>query len=486
MPLNALEIETRAFQQIDYQPTQSAGFKTLLRRMHNRARNVLFSDAPFLFETSVSLVTQPDVVSAAATTGDRVSVESGDQWVMTRDMSGSTVNFNIWKFDGTWDGRWVELTDSTGATYRRQIREVWVATKNGGSVNRFSLYTPWQNNTDVNLNYRIYTPEYYLPATVSEIKTARLYNDANWILDVKTKFEMERSGLRDYKGRAVAKPEIIYKSDPFELTSPTRAPTVAAALAGTWALPENAGQFDFCYTYVWGNIDPDRLSEADRQIFVPKWESGPSPVSAKITATNGGFPINITSTHIDAELGFNTGDRLGHSGLRKRIYARRYTSDVSGGITNFISSEQRFYEIAELAGDNQVFTWDGDQINRLKPLRASHYYQSVAFYPMPDARYEVDLRVNNSPVELINDTDSTYINEDVVECLVQKLLQLLYEWDKQAQLGILAERRYMKALEVLTKRYAGINYDLISKRPARVLRKGSMPRSRNVTWTGIT
>lgn len=480
----ALEIETRAYQQIDYQPTQSANFKALLRRMHNRARHVLFSEAPFLFEQEVRFSTQPDVIPTSTVTGDKVSVNSSDAWVLERNMGGSTTGFTDWPTDNSWDGRWIEVQAPSGVWYRHQIRQVWE--QKTPDYDRLTLVKPWPNRTDSNMSYRIYTPYYSLPSNISEIKMARLYNTANYPLDVKTKAEMERAGLIDFQARTSGLPQIIYKDQPFEMIAPVRAPTVADKGSSTWVGPENAGQFDFCYTYTWGIKDPHEFTEGN--LPTPLWESAPSPVSAKISTTNGGFPITVKLPDIEQELGFGTAGttRLDHSGIEKRLYARRYTSAVDGSITTFIESEQRFYEVAQILGKTEEYDFRGALLNKLKPLRYSNFYQSVGLYPMPDARYEVDIRATCTPIDLINDTDSTNINEDVVECLVQKILQFLYEWDGKPELGLVAERRYKTELEKLTKRYAGISYDLRSKRLARVNQRGSVGRSRNVTWTGIT
>lgn len=487
--MNAIEIETRAYQQIDYQPTQSTAFKALLRRMHNRARHTVYSDAPFLFEQVFKIVTQPDVVADSSKATDKLRVNSSDYYTMERVWNDSD-NLAAWKFDNTWDGRWVEIKDPDDVWRRHQTREWWTAKSGVTNTDRFTLVNPWPNRTDTLLSYRVYTPEYHLPPSASEIKTARLYNVANGILDVRTKYEMERMGLMDYQGRTASKPSVLYKGEPFEIPAPTRAPSVASKGSGAWAVPENAGQFDACYTYVWGIIDPHDYTAGN--IIVPRWESGPSPASDKFTTTNGGFPVTITVPDIAKELGFHDTSGLAsidRSGFRKRIYIRRYTSAVDGAtptLIDFIESHERFFEVTELTSGDMTFDFGGELLNKLKPLRQSHSYQSVGLYPIPDARYEVDIRATMEPTELIKDTDSTGINADVADCLVQKVLQHLYEWDGKPELGVLAERRYIKELEKLTKRYAGIAYDLQSKRLARVMRKGSTPRNRNVTWTGVT
>lgn len=479
------EIETRVKQQMDFQPSTANNFNILLRRMVNRARQILFSEASFLFEGSYLLVTQPDVRPADSVTGDRVSVHSTDPWVMSR-LSNVTTGFQTWNQNREWDGRMVEITDPNGQTHRRMARTFWTETDGGDLYTRFSIDMPWPNTTDTNMKYRIYTPSYYVGPGVSEIRTARLYDSANWRIEARTRTEMERAGLIDYQGRTAGKPELLYRTDPYELQAPMRTPTVSLN-SPTWSGPEGAGQFDFVYTYVMGKIDSDVRNYALPNMRKPKWESAPSPVSAKITATNTGDSIKIDMPDIDSMLGFGTGTpRAFHSGVRKRIYARRYSQDISGGIGSEMESDQRFYFVDEVDGQTTSFIWGGTRIDRQTPLLFSSRYQSVAFFPLPDQRYEIDMRVLYTPIDLVNDTDSVSLNDDCCEALVQKVLELMQEWDGKPDMALKSRQLYYTELGRLTKRYGLIDYESVSRNPARIATRGGFQRSRNVKWTGIT
>jgi hypothetical protein len=202
----------------------------------------------------------------------------------------------------------------------------------------------------------------------------------------------------------------------------------------------------------------------------PKWESAPSPTSSTILTTNTGNAIEVTLPNVDFELGFRAGlVSENRSGLRKRIYVRRYTSTVGGGITNVIESPEVFMLLDEVPGNQESYTWRGaKQPDYLRRFRRVHSYQSISFYPMPDQRYEIDCRVQYRPEALVNGQDAARLNDDALDALVQKTLAFFYTYDGKPELGQLAEAAYQDRLRTITKRYGIIGYAELKKRPARV------------------
>jgi len=473
--MSLAEIRTRVLEQVDWAPTQSAEFLTLLDRMINRAYNAIFTDAPFLLEQDVRIVTQPDARPASGVVGDTMTVNATDRRVLERVRTTAPPTFTgtVWATNKTWDGRWVEVTDPNGQVHRRRTREWWTDTVGGGLApityyDRVSLEEPWPNNTDANMAYRVYTPEYTLPAPAIEIKSARFYGDSNHRLEVANQYDMERYQLADFQGRIIGMPELVYRGRPFQIMAPTRPADVALPDVPTWTGPENPGNFDFLYTYVWGNKDPDLLTPLG--LDEVKWESAPSPISATIATTVGGSAINVLMPNVDFELGFRASlVSENRSGFRKRIYVRRYTSVTAGALTTRIESPEVFMLLAEVPGNQETFTWTGSvQPDYLRRFSRIHNYQSIIFYPMPDARYEIDCRVQYRPEALVNDQDAARLNDDALDALVQKTLSLFYTYDGKPELGQMAEGAYQDRLRILTKRYGIIAYAQPKKLPARV------------------
>lgn len=470
--MSLVEIRARALEQVDWAPTQSAEFLALFDRMINRAYNALFTDAPFLLERDVRIVTQPDARSSTTETTDRMTVNATDRRVLERvrpSPTPPTYAGTMWKTDKTWDGRWIEVTDPNGQVHRRRTREWWTDTNvaQASVYDRVSIEEPWPNNVDANMTYRVYTPEYALPPEVGEIKSARFYGDSNHRLEVANQYDMERYQLADFQGRIIGMPELIYRGQPFQLMAPTRAPDVLLPDLPAWAGPENPGSFDFLYTYVWGNKDPDLITPLG--LDEPRWESAPSPTSARI-ATTGASSINIYTPNVDFELGFRSGMvSANRSGMRKRVYVRRYTSLSAGLFTTRIESPEVFMLLAEVPGNVETLTWDGSTSpDYLRRFRRIGSQQSIILYPMPDARYEIDLRVQYRPDALINGQDAARLNDDATDALIQKVLAFFYTYDGKPELGQMAEAAYRDRLSTLTKRYGIIAYAQPKKLPARV------------------
>lgn len=475
--MNLGDVRKRVLEQLDWQPTQSSDFVALVDRLINRSYQTLSREAPYLFwEQKVRIATQVDTASVSGVAADRLAVNSSDTYVLER--AESPASGATWVTDGTWDGREIEATDAAGQTHRRTIREVW--NDGGDAKDRISIDRPWPNNTDTAMTYRIFTDRYYLPEDTIELRSATLFTDTNYRLSVATQYDMERLQLQDFKGRHIARPEIIYRNAPFRLDAPTLAPVVAADSNNAWQGPDPAGKFDYVYTYCWGRRDDDFDTALGKKY--PKWESPPSPASSTLATTFSGLAITVNLPDVDFMLNFGTAGtkRLNRSGYYIRIYARRYTRD--GGPR--IETPEVFFLVGEVAGSAETYTHDGSELlDYQNRLRDKHGYQSITFYPMPDARYEVDLRVLARPKSLVNDQDTPLIHEDGTEALILKTLQMLHRHNGSEQAAVFSQEEYDRTLRNLTKRYGSIPYQHIRKRPARVTPSGGRFARRSVVGT---
>ena len=194
--------------------------------------------------------------------------------------------------DGTWDGiMHIEVTDSTGRIRRRQCREWWLDT----GVYYVSLDRPWIENTaGSTYDFRIYQPEFFLPANSIEILTPmQLFDDSEQLVGQISSGTARREYLPDFRQRVQGRPTDFWRGRFFQLPSPTEAPIVESYQAATidavqnaasnayylpWAGPVQAGKFEFCYTYAWGRKEQE-WGESTGMFNDPEFESAPSPIS---------------------------------------------------------------------------------------------------------------------------------------------------------------------------------------------------------------
>ena len=482
--MNKGEIRRRVLEQVDWQPDQSASFKAKVDRLINRAYQTMCLEAPFLFfEEECRIITQPDVGNDSADTNDVLGINPDDAYVLQRrhPLTGSISN--TFKSDGTWDGRRIEVTDSSGKVYRRRIREIWQETEtvvnDVYTFDRISIDVPGPNNTDTGMTYRIFTDAYDLPADVVEVRSARIYSDYHYPLEVSTQYDMERYEYIDYKGNETGRPYRMFRGRHWQIDAPNRAPE--ADLYGehhvVWLGPEPTGKFDYCYTYTWGYRE-DEL-KAPSNFKEPLWESAPSPGSTAVThPASTSYGIKVTLPNVDQILNFfreydsatNTIKapvRTKRSGLKKRLYVRRYSQAAPGDPV--VEAPEIFYLLAEVDGHVTTYSHDGRDIpDYYRRLKEVHGYQSIRLWPMPDDTYEIDCRVLKRPQNLINDHDAPRIHEEAVDALIYKTLSYLYEVQGVIDNSQTATTRYLDLLQTLTKRYGQLDGSRPRKRPARV------------------
>ena len=502
--MNLKDIRTAIFSQVDWAPTQSTDATTRLNEFINRAYFLLTEEAPFLFfEKRVGFGTLADATADIPT--DLISCVAGDPWVLQRDLPNTTAGLTLWDVTGRWGGRMILLTAPDGTQHRRMVREVWNEDVGGGTIHqRLTLFRPWNNATDANMNWQIYSEDYYLPDNVIEVSSIRLFkSNQNWPLDIIGQLEAEQYSLADTPSQVVqGVPRCAFRRYHRQIESPTAAPT-GVLHTGTWDGPEPAGRFEYCFTYAWGYRDVDYRDFGPSLTYEgaqgntpsrrePLWESAPSPsftITAG-TADSGANLIRLTLPDIDYMQGFGrklssgTGaedPRFRHSGWRKRIYRRRHTVDA----TNYSSvvpaanrylgaieqeTPDTFYLFDDIPGYQTLYTDNGNVLpDYHKRLREIHGYQSLRLYPRPNDRYQVDVRCIARPEELRDDSDVPEIHPDGMNVLIQKALGYLYEAQGNPEMADRALSRYQENLFTLTKRYGDLRYpgQTLLKRPAR-------------------
>ena len=293
--------------------------------------------------------------------------------------------------------------------------------------------------------------------------------------------DMEKYEYIDYQGNESGRPYRIFRGRHWQIDAPNIKPVVSLRNENmSWQGPQPVGQFDFCYTYIWGNRELD--VKAPSGLLEPRWESAPSPVSDKITASSESDTITIGLPNIDQELNFYlenfagtvvTPPRSKRSGLRKRLYLRRYSvSALSKATTvNEIETPEIFFLLDEIKGHTTEYVVNGSKIpDYYRRLKRTHGYQSVRFWPMPDNSYEVDCRVLRRPQPLYHDNDAPRIHAEACDLLIQKSLSMFYEMSGQHDVAQVSSGRYQDILLTLTKRYGQITGLRPRKKYARVMR----------------
>lgn len=349
--------------------------------------------------------------------------------------------------DGTWDGIYhLEITDSTGRVHRRQCREFWL-----GSAPTFFPYVsidrPWPTSITGSMKFRLYQPEFFTTDDVLEIVDASVFDTTRGVMFTVAQSYVHYMGWDDVLGDNIGRPNDIYRTRHYQLDAPNRAPTATLITQeATWST-EGTGMFDYCFTYVWGKRDQEFVDPAGG--FDPQWESSPSPVSGTVTVANTTSNVRLTLPTIDWQIAFDVPGTLRqtHSGLRKRIYRRRYTVTGSPPLVTNIEAPEVFQFLAEVDGAATTYTDDGTVIpGYYRRLPEVHGYYAWRATPQQDQRYEIDLRVYRRPRTLVNDYDAPRVSPECIDTLVMLACHYYCQADNDDE-G--AQRYLVEALRLL-------------------------------------
>lgn len=408
----------------------------------DRALQALAEDAPQTLMPSVAHVAMlPLVNSASSMVNATIRVVSPDRRVMEfRDPTNGNIDSGVttWRptIDGTWDGvMWLEITDRDGQVHRRRSMEWWRDTAGIGTIPYYvSLDRPWPNSVDHTMAFKIYQPCFTLPADVIRVyDPAELYDESRMSMTQITESEAWSGGyVKNRSNDSAGSPYVFWRGEYDAIPAPTEAPAVEVT-KDAWAGPYQEGDWDFCYTVVWGVTDQE-WAESRQLIRDPQYESAPSPAVSfsHDTGTNAGYEIQLQASNVDVLLGFELGAggglRQGRSGHRIRFYARRTKVRAAGlGTINNVETSDRWYLLAEVEpdtlSDNATYVWDGSHPeDGSRPLVESSGYYRYYVYPLPDRRYEMDFRVARRPGRLLDDQDTIPLQPGAIEALKERAL----------------------------------------------------------------
>lgn len=476
MERNLSALRQLAYDRLDWAPTASAEQKARTNRAINQALMQLAKDCPNAFFQATGYFTaQPDVVPSLST--DTLNCVSGDAWVLRANLNDGTNGAIDWDDSGQWDGRLLRLTDSNGVVRERRIRQVWKA---ANRVN-ISLYTPWVNDTDQGLTYRVFTDAYYFPDDVMQMHSLIVQAEPQ-VSPLKIIGQDEAEQLyyeRSLDNQASGIPYIAYRRDPYGLQAPTLKPEVETLdHEVSWNGPEPFGKFQYVYTYCWGYRNqewatPGPLTQTSDTFnsgrLEPLWESAPSPVSDTITTSEPGIQITLPDLEFMQGFGNATQTRYHHSGWYYRIYRKRISNL---GPTPPLETANAYYLMATLQADT-TFVDDGSITPDFhRRLREVHSYQSLALYPRPDAEYSVKIRYTRRPSPLLDEYDVPMVYPDATDSIVWLVVAYLYETQGNMSGRDRAMLAYEKELGILQKRYGDM-------RPPAIPLQRDLARPRN-------
>jgi hypothetical protein len=473
---NLLNIRDEVFNAADWAPSRSTEAVHRMNQLINRALFRMVNDAPWLFETNnYKMALEPNVEPLTAAT-DLLRVAGGDSWVLETELTVGDATARAWETNRKWDGRilMVEDPDTSEMWHEFRIREVWqhVDIATASTRVRISLDSPWQHATTTGLNWRVVTTEMVIPEDVIELRSAVIQrSQLDYPLEVVGQDVAERSTITNRATNVVTGiPRWMYRREPQQLWQPNFAPLVTEGEDGSWIGPEPAGEFEYCFTYIWGKQESwlqfpgPKVQSAvagDTDRYMPYWESAPSPVSNAEEVLLGGGALTITLPDIDFMMGFGDGGttRYHRAGIKKRIYRRRKSQNLPGLglLLTRLDLSDRFYLIGEADGSDLSWVDNGSQTpDYLTPLKNVQRYETLGFYPNPDQRYVVNLRAIVKPQPLVDDTDVPAIPSDAVDALIYRTLMYLYESQGNASFKESARMDYEHALHTLQKRHGGI------------------------------
>lgn len=400
----------------------------------------------------------PEYRTVGTATGTTIS-KTADPFVMEFHVAGTWLP----TMDGTWDGIYhLEITDSRNTVHRRQCREFWVTQEEGVFPPVYHYYVsldrPWDTNITGNMNFRLYSPEFFTQDDVVQVLDGGLWDSARGFMVPVAQGAVHFQGWNDVRGDVRGRPANFYRSRHFQLDAPNFTPTVTPAVDQeqlVWGL-EATGKFDYCFTYVWGKRDQMRQDPAGN--YDPQWESSPSPVSAAIVVpTNRHTTVTVGLPDVDWQVFYDKAGTLRqtHSGLRKRIYRRRYTSTGAAPLITAIEAPEVFQFLAEVDGATTTFTDNGSVVpGYYRRLPEVHGYYAWTGTPQQDQRYELDLRVLRRPRSLLNDYDAPRVHPDAIDALIQWCVYYFDQNDNNLEGAAAALRAAKEMTGQLRSRYA--------------------------------
>lgn len=428
-------------------------FTALLRRFVDNAYKRTATECP------AALV--PDEVRARLpgtyTSGSGTAVTSyisttADAFVLAFTQSGSSSFEPV--TDGSWDGQyWLEITQANGEVFRCQCREFW----SSGVNRRVSIDRPWTGAAFTDLRYRLYVPYLWMRDDYEEVVIGQRYgSNGSPLTTTNINTAIYNGEWSNQNDKQWGYPSELRREQHYQHPAPNIAPSVVVntLLINVWG-PEPYGEFEYCFTYIWGYRDPSRKSPSGN--FIPLFESSPSPVSAAAVVSGLTYTVTLTLPEVAWQL--NYGDsgtiRYGKSGWRLRLYRRRVTT--AGGLHATIEHPDVFQFLADVEDTAATYVDNGavvpDYTIRLNDI---HGYYAWSMWPLVAGEEwtEYQLRCQRRPEPLLNDSDSPRIVPSCEDALTFFLVSYVARHDKDNATAELYEAKALNIIKTYRARIA--------------------------------
>ena len=386
-----------------------------------------------------------------------ISVVAADPLTMVVVATPTDLTATSFATDGTLVARWLEVKTGSRYVYRR-VEDVYVVLSGpGDSIATWYIVMdkPWENTTDTELTYRIFTKEYPYPSDVQKIRKI-MYDPEN--SSHKITYSLFADELYDRRlahgFRNSGVPSRAARGDFFTLPSPHYKPAVSVLEIETgakdpwtymWGHDEDspyaadtdygpAGTFSYKVMHVWGRrplLDPahKRPSESGSGTLMPFYVSSPSEASDKVTTTWGAGKIQIVTPDIDYVNGYGhdteSAVKSYHKyGVEKWIFRARHEATTAGTVHKDVESDGVYYlwkivEGYEATTVTPIYdAGQHDPVDKTIPLKDVHGHFHVRFDSYPDSAVDVLLSIIRRPDTLKYDTDVSRVPPECYGALI--------------------------------------------------------------------
>ncbi len=412
-----------------------------LNRNINLAVRELWKEAPeILLREEMRIRLDPAITVA-------VTVDPDDALAL-RVTDGTILATN-----GTLRGRWIDLVKSE-QVYSRRVRDVFTV-KPGAGMPDYSVVIidePWENTTD-ELEARIYTLEYLLPADIAKVLKVipcqgRFPAGGELVESV---FHEELADARVGLGwAATGRPRAYARGNMHRVESPHYTPELdvpvieggagpglrwgydSAGVERGAAYPLGrrfgaAGTFSYRECLVWGRSIG--INPTQEGVLRPWMISSPSAASEQVTTTWGGTYIRYRSPDVDYVYGYGPNPLLTsyhRSGLEKWIFrARHATEDPTSGTNNAavksLENDEAYYlwRVVPAATTETFDRGDDDPVDRKFSLKDFQGHISLRFDRTPTDPDDVILHVIRRPPVMDYDSDPVLVPSECIEALTE-------------------------------------------------------------------
>lgn len=434
-------------QELNWGPSFSEEFERDVIRQVNRDLIDLATEFPhFFISAETEILVEPDFVCDAANVNDRVFRNANDAFVLQRNTVAGLAD---WPIDGTWNSRWIEITNESGDTQRRRIREIWKVKPQQGADILYMTVDKALTITGTDLQFRVYIKQYALPHNFMHLVGVGLRRRGQKVQVTVGSEHMIPGDVADPDNRAG--PNVVsdyprnWWEGPPEQIRPPEGPIIAELASGqgapTWNGADLPGTFEYAAALGWGvYTDPSSADETYTTRPYPRYLSSLGEVSSPVTATAGGAAVRLYLPDIAWLEGWG-GDvlnpqptpndiRWGRNGLRWYIFRRRTATTAGNAPPHTVTAMQRY-----APADGSWCLWRVERANvrtvydqgtwppPLRDFRPSQFGFHKTLIPgtIPLTEGVLALRYHAYPDPLVSASDSARMTPGTEAALIYKV-----------------------------------------------------------------